>query len=62
MGSKLQLRWRYLIFHSVNLLQIDPNRTLAGLVDGDIADPVGGQVGVAILVIGDFVLPRDGQA
>jgi hypothetical protein len=47
----------YLVLHAVNLLQLDANRAFPRVVDGNVANPVGRQVRVAILVVWDFVFP-----
>lgn len=47
-----------MVLHSINVLQVDGNRVLAGFVHRDIADSVGRQVGMAILVIWDLILPK----
>lgn len=47
----------YLIVRSIDLFQIYPHRVLPWLVHSDIADPMGGQVGMTILIVGDLVFP-----
>lgn len=43
---------------SIDLFQIDPHRVLPGLVCRHIADTMGGQVGMTVLVVWDLVFPN----
>jgi hypothetical protein len=52
----------YLIFHPVDFLQLDCDGVFPGIIGGNIADAVGGQISVAILVVGDLVFSGHAQA
>lgn len=48
----------YLILSAIDFFQINANRILSRLIDGDVADSVGRKVGMAILVIWNLVFPK----
>lgn len=55
--SMLQRLVSYLVFSTVNVPEVDGNRVLAGLVGRNIANTMGCQVGMAMLIRRDLEFP-----
>lgn len=51
----------YLVLHTIYFFQLNTDRILSRLIGGNIAHPVGCEIGMAILVIRDLVFPIGGR-
>lgn len=52
----------YLVFHAIDVLELDRDGVLPGLFGGYIADSVGRQIGMAILIVGNLEFSGDAKA